>query len=196
MSNIDSAGAANAANAATQVDPGGSGQALQAEVLVVDEMFRAGLRTLYGDHENGNDVSGIDDELAGLYTQMAKQTQKLQDFNEMQQDLNTLLAKERASETILATDTQRLAELATKYPELGIKTTPANGVFFIYGTVNIANLETWQKNVSAQQSSLGAVNEELTLTLNQKASERSAVFTQLQTLLQTMMQLRASLARW
>jgi hypothetical protein len=123
-----------------------------------------------------------------MYTQMAEQTQKLQDFNEIQQLLNTLLAALRAGEDIESSrpkELERLRELSNKYYE-----------FDIYAPYTIARMETWQKNISSQQSSLGAVNEELTLTLNQKASERSAIFTQLQTLLQTMMQLRASLARW
>jgi hypothetical protein len=83
----------------------------------------------------------------------------------------------------------RLDALREQFPGLGIPSPASNAN-------SISALETIQKNISAEQSTQGTVNEELTLKLNQKASERSAIFTQLQALLQTMAQLRASLSRW
>ncbi len=59
-----------------------------------------------------------------------------------------------------------------------------------------AQLETIQKNLSTAQSSQGALNEDISLKLNEAASKRSAIFTQLQTLLQTLMQTRNALSRW
>ena len=57
-------------------------------------------------------------------------------------------------------------------------------------------LTTMQKNLSTAQSSQGALNEDISLKLNEAASKRSAIFTQLQTLLQMIMQTQQTLARW
>ena len=62
--------------------------------------------------------------------------------------------------------------------------------------LTLEQLETLQKNLSTAQSSQGALNEDISLRLNEAASKRSAIFTQLQTLLQTIMQTRSALARW
>lgn len=70
------------------------------------------------------------------------------------------------------------------------------------GTVDISkkltleNIDELLKNLSTVQSSQGAVNEDLSLRLNQAASERSAIFSQLQTLLQTLMQTIRQLSNW
>lgn len=61
--------------------------------------------------------------------------------------------------------------------------------------LTIEQINTLQANLSTTQGSVGALNEDLSLKLNQAASQRSAIFAQLQTLLQTMMQTMQQLSR-
>jgi hypothetical protein len=64
------------------------------------------------------------------------------------------------------------------------------------GALTYQELDTLQMNLSSAQSSQGALNEDLSLKLNEAANVRSAIFTQLQAMLQTIMQTRAQLARF
>ncbi|MDL2290697.1 hypothetical protein LJC09_01150 [Desulfovibrio sp. OttesenSCG-928-F20] len=70
------------------------------------------------------------------------------------------------------------------------------GTVDITAITSLEKLEELMKNLSTVQSSQGAVNEDLSLRLNQAASERSAIFSQLQTLLQTLMQTIRQLSNW
>jgi hypothetical protein len=56
--------------------------------------------------------------------------------------------------------------------------------------------EVMQKNLTTAQSSQGAINEDASLKLNKAANDRAAIFTQLQTVMQTIQQARQGLARW
>jgi hypothetical protein len=64
------------------------------------------------------------------------------------------------------------------------------------GALTPAEFEALQKNLSAAQSNQGTVNETISLNLNEASSKRQSVFTQLQTLLQTIEQAKQGLARW
>ncbi len=57
-------------------------------------------------------------------------------------------------------------------------------------------LETLRGQLTTAQSSQSATNEEASMKLNEAANSRSAIFTQLNTLLQTLMQVNQTLARW
>ncbi len=57
-------------------------------------------------------------------------------------------------------------------------------------------LETLRGQLTTAQSSQSATNEEASMRLNEAANARSAIFTQLNTLLQTLMQTNQNLARW
>jgi hypothetical protein len=173
---IDSSGVIQTTAQANSAAPLGT-PATAPEQQVMDMMFETGMRS----------VEAQDKILADFYSQMSDQTQKLQDLNDLQMTINDMLQTLRDGGEIPAATIKKYDELIAKFPDLGAKYTSSTG---------IAQLETVQKNVSAEQSSQGAINEELTLKLNQAASQRSTIFTQLQTLLQTIMQARAALARW
>lgn len=82
---------------------------------------------------------------------------------------------------------EALAELGKKGLQLG--GTKASD------KLDVSKIETLQANLTTMQSSQGALNEDMSLKLNQAASQRAAIFTQLQTLLQTLMQTLQQLSR-
>ena len=139
-------------------------------------------------------VRAQDEALATLYSQMTSQTETLTDINDVLQELNTLKQTLRdgggTSGTLSADAQKKLQDLINN------KLVSVADGFKVTDGLTLEGIETLQSNLSTAQSSQSALNEDLSLKLNQAASSRAAVFTQLQTLLQTFMQTMMQLSRF
>ncbi|MDR2892608.1 MAG: hypothetical protein LBV80_05940 [Deltaproteobacteria bacterium] len=138
-------------------------------------------------------VKAQDNTLAMLWGQMEEQTTALNDINDILQTLGN--EKKSLQDDAGKTGASLDADTVAKLKELAGKHGLQLGDIDLGKELSISDLESLQSNLATTQSSVGALNEDMSLKLNQAASQRSAVFTQLQTLLQTMMQTLQQLSR-
>lgn len=120
------------------------------------------------------------------FKNQVEQLQALKDINTVLDAVNTA----KANGTQLSEANQTLLEKLKTEGKITYDET------WKLGDLDAAKLETLRGNLTTAQSSQSATNEEASMKLNEAANARSAIFTQLHTLLQTMMSLNQNLARW
>lgn len=120
------------------------------------------------------------------YQAQVKQLQALKDINTALEGVNTA----KAGDGKLSAATQTLLDKLNTEGKITL------GKDWKLDDMTAEQLETLRSNLTTAQSSQSATNEEASMRLNEAANARSAIFTQLHTLLQTLMQATQSLARW
>lgn len=143
-------------------------------------------------------VLGQDDVLQGYLDEMTAQTRTLTDINDLLQSISSIKSNLQQGKAAYDGLSITQAELTQKLESLAAAGVTGLAASFPNATASdiITQLESLQSSLSTAQSSQGALNEDLSLRMNQAASSRAAMLTQLQTLLQTIMQSRQQLARF
>jgi hypothetical protein len=185
---------------------GAADPALAAEELLIDQMYNNGLAA----------IAKQDEMLATLYNEMLQQTQKLEDYSAAQQCLNEIAQARRDGGGKVPLSAKVITAVHNMIDDGLISLQEAKEIFgFTFDSpqitypyqydhvLNISDdksklgqIEALQKSISEEQASVGAVNEQQNLKINEAVGKRSAVFTQLQTVLNAIIQARANLARW
>lgn len=144
-------------------------------------------------------VEAQDTVLAARMQEMTTQSKTLQDINDAMKIITELKAQmqKKGSEScnLDATAHKKLKDLLEGLKG-SCKLSLDGTTVITTKSLPLAEAETLLSRLTTLQSSQGAANEDLSLRLNQAASERSAIFSQLQTLLQTLMQTQRQLSNW
>ncbi len=148
--------------------------------------------------ENGLQAAAAQDNiLKDHMNKMQEQTDTLEKINTLLSNTTTIVSSFTSSNNMSS-----LSADAAKFRDLLKEPTPILTVSndlkdkLINGkNLTVDEMHQVQTALSSAQSSQGALNEEMSLTVNKVASERSAIFTQLQSLLQTLTQLLQTLSR-
>lgn len=135
----------------------------------------------------GKEAAQLQDQrFLAEYQAQVEQLQALKNLNAALEAVNTALAGDRK----LSAETRALLTQLSEAKKITLDEA------WKLDDMSAEQLETLRSNLTTAQSSQSATNEEASMRLNEAANARSAIFTQLHTLLQTLMQATQAVARW